>query len=173
MIYDVKFKDEHEVVTNLAHALGRVEERKGNYAYVRIDEYPELLKVIGEFETPEDTPEEDQFSFNLEVNQMVFVAMIYVGNDTFQHSCYYERENDWIYSIVEIGKKTKDIEVALLNHDDVTAELAVREGKTPSFISATGAAAQEFVNKIAKTPTRKKIIMPEKDLIKPDTKIII
>lgn len=165
MIYDITFEDEHEVKTNLAHALGRVEEVKGKYAYVRIDEYPELIKVVGIYETPEDTDEEDQFELKLEENMMVFVAMIYVGDDVFQHSCYIEREDDWVFTLVEEGKKTDIKEVTLLNKHSVTAKLAVREGKTPSFISAAGEAAQEFVNKIAKTPTRKKIIMPEKPKI--------
>lgn len=166
MIYDITFQDEHEVKTTLAHALAIVERIQGKYAFVRLDEYPEPLKVVGKFEhTGDDVDENDQFSYELEVGQVVFVAMIYVGDDTFQHSCYNEREKDWVYSVVEEGKKTKIIEVALLNKEDVTAKVAYREGKTASFISAKGDAAQEFVNKVARTPSKPKIIMPEKPKI--------
>jgi len=91
---------------------------------------------------------------------MLFVAMIYVGGDIFQHSCYIQRENDWIYTLLQEGNKTKDIEVTILNSSDVDAKVAIREGKAPSFISAMGNAAQEFVNKIAVTPTTKKLIKP-------------
>jgi len=158
MIYDITFADENKIKTTLAHALGRVETIKNRYAYVRIDEYPEPIKVIGKYES---SNVDDSFLFELETNQMVFVAMIYVGNDEFQHSCYHQRDNDWVYTLVQVGKKTSDIEVTLLNSSDVTASLAIREGKTPSFISAKGNAAQEFVDKITKAPVRKKLILPE------------
>lgn len=167
MLYDLRFKDEHDVETRICYALGRVEMVRGKYAMVRVDEFPDLIKILGKYDNSKDASDDvDVIQFELEEGQFVFVHMVYIGDDKFQHICSHQRENDWVYTIIEEGKKTKTIEVSLLDEGSVSAKESIRdEGRSPSFISASAGSAQEFVNKVARAPSP--IIKPEKPSFKP------